>query len=83
MKNKDGSCGPHWTWEQVAQVVRDKGLKVDLSDFYASLNMVYSDYYSAKFDLSHYIELALDWMSDSDVGEDKLLNYYFFVVCEK
>ena len=83
MKNKDGTCGAHWSWEQVSQVVKEKGLVVDLSDFYASLNMVYSDYYNPKFDLANYIELAKDWMNDDDVGENKLLNYYFFVVCKK
>ena len=80
MCNKDGTKGAHWTWEQVSQVVREKGLKYDLSDFYASLNMVYSDFYNSKFETTHYIEMAKDWLDDADAGEHKLLKYYFFVV---
>lgn len=82
MNNKDGTRGGHWTWEQVSQVVREKGLKHDLSDFYATLNMMYSDYYSSKFDLSTYIEMAKDWLDDVDVGANKLLKYYFYIVCK-
>ena len=83
MKNKDGTCGGHWSWEQVGQVLREKNLRYELSDFYATLNMIYSDNYNAKFDLSTYIELAKDWLDDVDVSEHKLLKYYFFVVCGK
>lgn len=83
MKNKDGTCGAHWTWEQVAQVAREKGLKYDLSDFYTALNMVYSDFYNSKFDISIYLDMAKDWLDDVDVQNHKLLKYYFFVVCGK
>lgn len=83
MCNKDGTKGAHWTWEQVSQVVREKSLKYDMADFYATLNMIYSDFYSSKFDTAHYIEMAKDWLDDSDVGDHKLLKYYFFVVCGK
>ena len=72
-----------WTWEQVSQVVREKSLKYDMADFYATLNMIYSDLYNSKFDTAHYIEMAKDWLDDSDVGDHKLLKYYFFVVCGK
>ena len=82
MNNKDGTRGGHWTWEQVSQVAREKGLKYDLADFYAVLNMVYSDYYSAKMDLGMYIEMAKDWLDDADVGANKLLKYYFYIVCK-
>lgn len=83
MKNKDGTCGAHWTWEQVTQVAREKGLKHDLADLYAAMNMVYSDYFNVKFDTTIYLELAKDWLDDKDVGEHKMLKYYFFVVCGK
>ena len=83
MKNKDGTCGAHWSWEQILQVAREKGLKYDLADFYAAMNMVYSDFYNQKFDIATYIDIAKDWLDDKDVGEYKLLKYYFFVVCGK
>ena len=79
MENKDGTKGQHWTYEQTSQVLQDKGLKYDPTDFYAVLNMVYSDYYNNKFDLNTYIELAKDWLNDKDV-KNKLINYYYYVV---
>lgn len=79
MENKDGTKGEHWTYDQVAQLVRDKGIKCDVSDFYAVLNMVYSDYYNTKFDINVYIELAKDWLHDMDIN-NKVLKYYYFVV---
>lgn len=80
MKNKDGTTGEHWTMEQVSSVVKDKGIKHHLCDFYVVLNMMYSDYYSSKFDTSTYVEMAKDWLDDADVGSCKLLKYYYFVV---
>lgn len=79
MENKDGTKGEHWTYDQVAQLIRDKGIKCDVSDFYAVLNMVYSDYYNTKFDINVYIELAKDWLHDMDIN-NKVLKYYYFVV---
>lgn len=83
MKNKDGSCGPHWNADQTAQVARDKNVSYDKWDWYAVLNMVYSDFYSTKYDINTYVELAKDWLGDSDVAPAKLLNYYYYVVCHK
>ena len=80
MKNKDGTIGQHWSWEQTEQVKRDKGLSFDSSDWYAVLNMIYSDYYHTKLDTNMYIEMAKDWLTDGDVGGHKTLKYYYFVV---
>jgi hypothetical protein len=82
MENKDGTKGPHWSWDQVAQVYKEKKIGDDLSELYAVLNMMYSDYYNPKFDTNTYIELAKDWIVDPDVGDCKTLKYYFFVVQE-
>lgn len=60
--------------------MNDKGLKLDKWDWWVTLNMIYSDFYSPKFDTNHYVEMAKDWLMDSDVGEGKLLNYYYYVV---
>lgn len=76
MKNKDGSEGEHWTLDQTSQYASGR----DKYDFYVVLNMMYSDYYNPKFDDNTYIQLAKDWLDDKDI-EDKLLNYYFYVVC--
>lgn len=77
MKNKDGTIGEHWTCEQTSSY--NNGY--DKNDFYAVMNMMYSDYYSAKFDTSTYANLAKDWLGDPDVGEGKTLKYYLYIVC--
>lgn len=76
MKNKDGTVGEHWTWEQTSQYAEH----YDKCDFYAVLNMMYSDYYNSRFDTSTYLALAKDWLDDPDVGKDKTLKYYMYVV---
>ena len=76
MENKDGTRGQHWSLEQTTPLAG----KFDKYDFYAALNMVYSDYYNPKFDTDTYVELAKDWLDDKDVGEGKTLCYYWKVV---
>jgi hypothetical protein len=76
MKNKDGTTGEHWTYEQTSSYAGD----CDKADFYAAMNMMYSDYYSNRFDTNTYVTLAKDWLTDTDVGEGKTLKYYMYVV---
>ena len=86
MKNEDGTKGPHWTMEQVKQVMAQKGIKYEPVYFWVVLNMMYSDYCAVlkkhgcnNIDL--YIDLAAAWLNDSDVGaKDKLSAYYQYVV---
>ena len=80
MKNKDGTSGAHWTWEQVTQVHKEKKIGKDVGTFYAVLNMMYSDYYSPRFDTNTYIDLAKDWLNDPDGDECKTLKYYYYIV---
>lgn len=79
MENKDGTRGAHWTYEQTSQYANGR----DKWDWYAVLNMVYSDFYNTRFDTNIYLELAKDWIDDKDVGECKALKYYYFVVKSK
>ena len=79
MQNKDGTRGEHWSMEQVANVIKEKGIKYELTDFYTVLNMMYSDYYNSRFDTATYIDLAKDWLEDKDIEGCKLLKYYYFV----
>jgi hypothetical protein len=76
MENKDGTKGPHWTMEQTDQYAG----RHHHADFFAVLNMIYSDYYNPKFDTATYVELANDWLDDADVHEGKTLKYYMRVV---
>lgn len=76
LRNKDGTTGPHWSKSQTDSYAGS----FDKNDWYVVLNMMYSDYYSPKFDTSTYLELAKDWLSDKDTAEGKLLNYYMYVI---
>lgn len=78
MENKDGTRGEHWSIEQTSQYAGS----YDKYDWYAVMNMMYSDYYNQRFDTGVYVELAKDWISDKDVGDGKTLKYYMYVVCE-
>lgn len=80
MENKDGSHGGHWTWEQTEEVRKQYAPQQEASDFFAIMNMVYSDYYNQRFDTATYIQLALDWLNDKDVGGCKTLKYYYKIV---
>ena len=57
MDNKDGTRGGHWTIDQTNQFAG----KHNQNDFYAVLNMMYSDYYNPKFDTTTYVELANEY----------------------
>lgn len=76
MQNKDGTHGPHWTMEQTNQYAG----RHNHCDFFAVLNMMYSDYYNPKFDANTYIDMARDWLDDPDVPTGKTLKYYMRVV---
>ena len=43
MQNVDGTTGPHWTMEQTNQIMTQRGINCDTAEFYATMNMVYSD----------------------------------------
>lgn len=76
MENKDGTKGQHWDINQTSSLAG----RHNIYDWYAVLNMVYSDYYNPNFDTKTYIEMANDWIDDKDVGDGKALKYYFYVV---
>jgi hypothetical protein len=80
MENKDGTRGEHWTFDQTESVRKQHSPTSNPYDWYATLNMMYSDYYSPKFDTDTYIALAKNWITDTDVPEGKTLRYYWYVV---
>ena len=79
MQNKDGTHGEHWSMEQTSQYAG----RHNHNDWYAVMNMIYSDHYNPKFDTATYVELANDWITDPDIGEGKPLNYYLHIVCKE
>lgn len=85
MHNEDGTKGPHWTMEQVKQVMAQKGIKYDPVEFYAILNAMYSDYCAVmkKHNVNNidmYVALASAWLNDSDAVPNKAAMYYECIV---
>lgn len=79
MENEDGTFGEHWTVEQTNQYAG----KHDKWDWYAALNMVYSDMYNQKYSMDDYIFFATRFLDDKDIRKSKIVRYYYFVVKSK
>lgn len=77
MKNEDGTTGAHWKVEDTEAYNPEHHNKWD---WYATLNMMYSDYYNPKFTTDDYVRLANQFLDDKDASKDKLLHYYFYIV---
>lgn len=75
MKNKDGSVGEHWTFTQTSQFAGNN----NKADYYAVLNMMWSDYYNERHSTDDYVRMANDWFADKDASECKTVDYYIFV----
>lgn len=85
MKNADGSTGEHWTFEQTSQVMKQRGVDCDPAEFYAAMNMLWSDYgaVAKKFgvdSMEYWSELAKAFLMDEDAMGDKLALYYEYIV---
>lgn len=87
MKNEDGTTGAHWSLAETSQVAAKYGIdfsKFTKEEWYAVLNMVYSDFYGALPDnIDSYVKVAWKWLDDKDVPEGKLYYYYCDVVNAK
>lgn len=84
-----GQDGMKWNIDACVEYGTKVGVdwhEVKKIDFYAVMNMCYSDYYDTASsydkgnDPAFYARLAKDWLCDTDVPEGKLFNYYFKVV---
>lgn len=85
MKNGDGTTGPHWSMEQVKQLMEQKNLDCDLLELWTAMNMFYSDYYKVakKLNMNNvnfYLDMATAFLDDEDAVTDKLAAYYENVV---
>lgn len=85
MHNADGSTGEHWSYDQTTQVMKQRNINCDPAEFYAVMNMLWSDYgkVAEKFGVSsvdYWAELAKAFLMDQDAMEDKLALYYECVV---
>lgn len=77
MKNKDGSYGGHWTYDQTTEYMLTHDSLRDLNRvcFYVAMNMMYSDYYQAGRGADFYASMAKDFLYDKDAPSDKLKRY--------
>lgn len=87
IKNEDGTVGPHWTLEQVKQLMQQRGINnVDPVRVWVAMNADYSDRAAVnrKYGLDkpdYYLDAALAaWINDKDAVENKEAAYYMYVV---
>lgn len=85
LKNEDGTKGPHWSVDQVKQVMAQKGIKAEPWEFYAVMNALYSDYCSVlkKYGMNKadvYVDLTAAWLNDADAVKNKASTYYEHIV---
>ena len=76
MKNVDGTCGEHWTFEETNQLADQQGI-TQKADWYYVMNMLYSDYseiYGS--DINMYIRVAKAYMRDPDAPEGKVFDLW-------
>ncbi len=84
MKNADGTHGGHWTMEQTEQARKQRGIDCDPVEFYAAMNMMYSDYCKAAekvgaVSVDFYVYMAKAFLEDKDAEPHKLARYYHYI----
>ena len=80
MQNADGTTGAHWTPDQTSTVMAQKGFVFDKPDFFAAINMMYSDYCGvAKTygidNANFYADLSAAFLHDKDAVPGKIVKY--------
>ena len=85
MQNEDGSKGPHWSVDQVEQIMKQKNVRCDPAEFYAILNAMYSDYSEVAqkhgvHKQDFYLDMAKAFLMDKDSVKDKAAAYYMYIV---
>lgn len=85
LENADGSRGAHWTMAQTKEVQEKKGIRLDPVEFFAAMNMMYSDYckIAKRYNVNtsdFYASMAKAFLEDKDAVPDKLMKYYECIV---
>ena len=81
MKNSDGTVGAHWTFEQTQDVAKQRNINCDPNDFWAAMNMMYSDYCQVAKRQSvdtpgFYADMAKAFLEDTDAEDGKAYLYW-------
>ena len=73
--------GLHWTMEETTNAMQSLGYNFNSIDFFVVANMMYNDYYNlVKDDETLALKMANDWLKDEDAKENKLYNYWKYIV---
>lgn len=81
MQNADGTKGCHWTLEQTQDVAKQRNITCDPNDFWAVMNMMYSDYCQVAKRQSvdtpgFYADMAKAFLDDTDAADGKAYLYW-------
>lgn len=81
MQNADGTKGCHWTLEQTQDVAKQRNITCDPNDFWAVMNMMYSDYCQVAKRQSvdtpgFYADMAKAFLEDTDAVDGKAYLYW-------
>lgn len=74
--------GQYWTYEQVMNLVKSKGVTGDWTNWYLVMNMVYNDFcatakhFGLHNDVDFYYHLAKDFIEDPDAKPMKVEKYF-------
>ena len=88
IRNGDGSRGAHWNMKEVKQLVMQHGDKKDPLEMWVGMNAIYSDLGETfkkhgikDEDTDFYYDVACAyWCDDKDAVDEKLANYYTYIV---
>jgi len=85
MKNEDGTTGPHWSMEQTEQARKQRNIDCDPIQFFAAMNMMYSDYCKVaekvnSNSMDFYAYMAKAFLDDKDAVKDKMGKYFACIV---
>lgn len=85
LENSDGTTGAKWTREQTDEIMHRSAVKCNPMEFYATMNMLYSDYGKVAHEFgvcneAFFSRLAEAFLCDADAVEDKLEEYWEHVV---
>ena len=81
MVNADGTKGCHWTLEQTQDVAKQRNITCEPNDFWAVMNMMYSDYCQVAKRQSvdtpgFYADMAKAFLEDADAADGKAYLYW-------
>lgn len=82
MENADGSKGPHWSLEQAKQMMAQRKLSLNPSEFWVAINLMYGEFspvvkkHGLGGSLDFYVDMAKAFLDDKNSKPNKLIQYY-------